>query len=63
MKDYNVINTADNEDYPDPWDGFRGAFQAPYPDLTVNHDYYIGEAALDPHEPKEPCISSDAPER
>ena len=48
---------TEDEDYPDPWAGFHGAFQTPYPDLTLRHDYYIGEAALDPHKPHEEMAS------
>ncbi|HLY32796.1 MAG TPA: hypothetical protein VKQ36_17365 [Ktedonobacterales bacterium] len=42
-----------DEAYTDPWAGFHGAFQSPYPDLTSNHDYYIAAEAINPHEPDE----------
>lgn len=32
----------------DPWAGFLT--QATAPDVTTNHDYYLGEDALDPHD-------------
>jgi hypothetical protein len=41
-------STAEGQ-YPDPWEGFRGKFEAKYPDLIERHDYYIGQAALDTH--------------
>jgi hypothetical protein len=40
---------APTSEMGDPWEGFYAAFESPYPDLTERHDYYIGQAALDPH--------------
>lgn len=31
---------ADPSAYRDPWEGFYGAFESPYPDLVERHDYY-----------------------
>ena len=50
--------TADDQ-YPDPWEGFHGAFQSPYPDLTINHDYYLAAEAIDPHNPTEETEESN----
>ncbi len=41
--------SEDTSEYLDPWEGFRGKFEAKYPDLIERHDYYIGQAALDTH--------------
>ncbi len=46
-----TVSNGDEEkgEYIDPWEGFRGKFEAKYPDLIERHDYYIGQAALDTH--------------
>jgi len=31
--------------YRDPWEGFYGAFESPYPDLVERHDYYASRTA------------------
>lgn len=54
---HNLPDTID--EYPDPWEGFHGVFQSPYPDLTSNHDYYIAAEASDPHNPPEQLGESD----
>jgi hypothetical protein len=41
--------SEDTSEYLDPWEGFRGKFEAKYPDLIERHDYYIGQEALDTH--------------
>lgn len=41
--------SEDTSEYLDPWEGFRGKFEAKYPDLIQRHDYYIGQQALDTH--------------
>jgi hypothetical protein len=47
-----IIKAAseDTSEFLDPWEGFRGKFEAKYPDLIQRHDYSIGQAALETHE-------------
>src|SRR5260370_42640668 len=41
--------SEDTSEYLDPWEGFRGKFEAKYPDLLQRHASYIWQLTLDSH--------------
>lgn len=49
--------SEDTGEYRNPWEGSYGAFEAEHPDLTIRHDYYIGEATLDTYEDEDDGLS------